>query len=188
MTTPPPLPQTLPDSREAFEAAAIRLLGTGVRFQLREDGLYDHGPTYDAFEIWNAALSQPPAVQQDRGEALTQHQIAVRLHDFHALSAFHSKHAMGALAAPSCLCCGKSTQGLEIGVKHLELPGIVICKSCKDRATSSEAAGDAETYLRGRYGAYRGHFAWRELEDAFNAGAAHGIGTPPSPTQGVDHG
>ncbi len=28
----------------------------------------------------------------------------------------------------------------------------------------------AEYYLRGRYGAYRGHFAWRELEEAFNAG------------------
>lgn len=35
-----------------------------------------------------------------------------------------------------------------------------------------EATGDAETYLRKRYGAYRGHFAWRELEEAFNAGAA----------------
>ena len=28
----------------------------------------------------------------------------------------------------------------------------------------------AEDYLRGRYGAYRGHFAWRELEEAFNGG------------------
>ena len=28
----------------------------------------------------------------------------------------------------------------------------------------------AEDYLRGRYGAYRGHFAWRELEEAFNVG------------------
>lgn len=34
----------------------------------------------------------------------------------------------------------------------------------------------AETYLRGRYGAYRGHFAWRELEEAFNAGAASQAG------------
>lgn len=28
----------------------------------------------------------------------------------------------------------------------------------------------AEDYLTDRYGAYRGHFAWRELEEAFNAG------------------
>lgn len=37
---------------------------------------------------------------------------------------------------------------------------------------------DAETWLRSRYGAYRGHFAWRELEEAFNAGRGSG-GTPP---------
>lgn len=30
----------------------------------------------------------------------------------------------------------------------------------------------AEEYLRSKYGAYKGHFAWRELEEAFNAGAA----------------
>lgn len=30
----------------------------------------------------------------------------------------------------------------------------------------------AEQWLRDRYGAYRGHFAWRELEDAFLAGRA----------------
>lgn len=40
----------------------------------------------------------------------------------------------------------------------------------------------AEDYLRARYGAYRGHFAWRELEEAFNAGrdsAESAAGTPP---------
>lgn len=30
----------------------------------------------------------------------------------------------------------------------------------------------AEKWLRSRYGAYRGHFAWRELEEAFTAGRA----------------
>ena len=30
----------------------------------------------------------------------------------------------------------------------------------------------AEQWLRDRYGAYRGHFAWRELEEAFLAGRA----------------
>lgn len=33
------------------------------------------------------------------------------------------------------------------------------------------AVPDAEAWLRRRYGAYRGHPAWRELEEAFNAGA-----------------
>lgn len=38
------------------------------------------------------------------------------------------------------------------------------------RATDAPAQGEAETWLRARYGAYRGHPAWRELEEAFNAG------------------
>ena len=29
-----------------------------------------------------------------------------------------------------------------------------------------------EEWMRNRWGAYRGHFAWREIEEAFNAGAA----------------
>lgn len=35
---------------------------------------------------------------------------------------------------------------------------------------TKEALRDAESYLRAKYGAYRGHPAWRELEEAFNAG------------------
>jgi hypothetical protein len=33
-----------------------------------------------------------------------------------------------------------------------------------------EPVADAETWLRNRYGAARGHHAWRELIEAFNAG------------------
>lgn len=32
----------------------------------------------------------------------------------------------------------------------------------------------AEQYLISRFGAYRGHYEWRALEAAFNAGARHG--------------
>jgi hypothetical protein len=39
-------------------------------------------------------------------------------------------------------------------------------------AQQVESAADAETYLRDRYGAARGHHAWRELTEAFNAGCA----------------
>ncbi|MFJ3048553.1 hypothetical protein ACIPEN_22190, partial [Herbaspirillum chlorophenolicum] len=39
----------------------------------------------------------------------------------------------------------------------------------------SEQYKTAEEYLRHRYGAHRGHFDWRALEEAFNAGA---ISTP----------
>lgn len=68
----------------------------------------------------------------------------VMRHDFPALQQFHTKHAMGSLAAPSCLCCGRSTQGVEIGVQHMELPGIVICKPCKDATAPGDAGGSAE--------------------------------------------
>ena len=38
--------------------------------------------------------------------------------------------------------------------------------------TDSKEREVAEQWLRDRYGAYRGHFAWRELEEAFLAGRA----------------
>jgi hypothetical protein len=64
------------------------------------------------------------------------------VHDFPALQAFHTKHALGPMLAPSCLCCGKSTQGVEIGVRHMELPGVVICKPCHTAAGSIARLGE----------------------------------------------
>lgn len=46
------------------------------------------------------------------------------------------------------------------------------CVSFASPTGESLSARDAEEYLRAKYGAYRGHFAWRELEAAFNAGRA----------------
>lgn len=44
------------------------------------------------------------------------------------------------------------------------------CESHCEAAQPVQPSTSAEDYLRGKYGAYRGHFAWRELEEAFNAG------------------
>ena len=63
-------------------------------------------------------------------DGLSEASIVRMVHDFPALAAFHSKHALGPLAAPSCLMCGKSTQGADIGIKHTELPSVVICQPC----------------------------------------------------------
>lgn len=41
-----------------------------------------------------------------------------------------------------------------------------------DKTDMSKEREAAEKWLRDRYGAYRGHFAWRELEEAFLAGRA----------------
>lgn len=56
-------------------------------------------------------------------------------HDYPILQQFHSKHALGALSAPSCLCCGRQTgPARPIAVQHMELPAIVVCKPCKTAA------------------------------------------------------
>jgi hypothetical protein len=64
-------------------------------------------------------------------------------HDYPLLQQFHSKHAMGAKAAPSCLCCGQQTHPVTrpIAVQHLELPAIVVCKPCKDATGVATCAG-----------------------------------------------
>lgn len=45
-------------------------------------------------------------------------------------------------------------------------------KAWNDLAKPAEPCNDAETWLRHRHGAYRGHPEWRALEEAFNAGRA----------------
>lgn len=47
---------------------------------------------------------------------------------------FFNKHALGSLEAPSCLVCGKSTQGKEVAIRHMELPNIVVCSECRGAA------------------------------------------------------
>lgn len=66
---------------------------------------------------------------------------AVMRHDYPIFQQFYAKHAQGALSAPSCLCCGRSTQGRDVAISHLELPAIVICKECRD---NSLAVGGAK--------------------------------------------
>ena len=62
-------------------------------------------------------------------------------HDYPLLAQFHTKHALGSLAAPSCLCCGQQTHPITrpIAVQHLELPAIVVCKPCKAAAPQPPA-------------------------------------------------
>lgn len=58
-------------------------------------------------------------------------------HDFPHLIEFYGKHALGSMLAPSCLCCGQSTKDRKIGIKHMELPGVVICEPCAQAARSA---------------------------------------------------
>jgi hypothetical protein len=51
---------------------------------------------------------------------------------------FFERHGLGSKLAPSCLCCGRSTQNLSIAIRHMELPDIVVCVECRDRAALAQ--------------------------------------------------
>ena len=69
-----------------------------------------------------------------------------------------------------------SKEGMHAAFKEMCLSTWLAAKRAAMGGINHDSAED---YLRARYGAYRGHFAWRELQDAFNAGrAAMGSGEP----------
>lgn len=78
-----------------------------------------------------ALATQPTASNAGEREAFSR-----MIADFPALSIFHTKHALGPMTAPSCLCCGQLPE--SIAIKHAELPGIVICTKCRDAALASK--------------------------------------------------
>lgn len=123
---------------------------TGRKPRCQTDGNNEVEMLYTEAQV-RALLSQPPAVQQDRGEALCNCRKA---NVCEKLPNCRVKFAMRQAA---------SNPGATVQI--FSAPSGV-------DATAQGASGDAETYLRGKYGAYKGHFAWRELEEAFNAGAA----------------
>ncbi len=45
---------------------------------------------------------------------------------------FFSKHALGPLARPSCLVCGKPPEVWPPAIQHMELPAVVVCHPCRD--------------------------------------------------------
>jgi hypothetical protein len=99
------------------------------------------------------------------GAALAARQVGIDrvIHDFPALQAFHEKHALGPMLAPSCLCCGQQTHPVmrPAAIKHGELPGIVICETCRNLAARPAPEGKAEP------------FAWiiaRDSDDEWDGG------------------
>jgi len=82
------------------------------------------------------AVAPSPDYSEMSREQLERHatRMAQMLNDSRAIK-FHERHAFGPMMAPSCLCCGKLPD--KVAIKHLELPGIVICESCRDKALAS---------------------------------------------------
>ncbi len=97
----------------------------------------DEAPTADAINTLRAALALARAEQADLPDSSQKRM----LHDFPLLQAFHTKHALGPMLAPSCLSCGQQTNEATrpVSVRHMELPGIVVCKVCHDAARAEQA-------------------------------------------------
>lgn len=158
----------LGEEREALDMDRVLLIADEHSLESNENGtrLFDRYGLVDfAAAITRAALSAPPASHAAQGgaqklefggrmqvkpdysdlsrQALEAHaaRMAQLLEDNRPI-AFHRRHAVGSLAAPSCLCCGKLPE--EVAVKHMELPNIVICKKCHALATAPAQAGEAE--------------------------------------------
>lgn len=82
---------------------------------------------------------------------LTERQKTMILHDYPVWQKFWSKHALGPLAAPSCLCCGQMTSTFfaephpsDAVIQHGELPGIVVCRTCRDKLESQQPVAKVE--------------------------------------------
>lgn len=66
-------------------------------------------------------------------------------HDFPALADFFDRYALGPKLPPSCLCCGQLPD--EVVIQHAELPGIVVCRKCRDATHRPQPAGEAAVAL-----------------------------------------
>lgn len=87
----------------------------------------DYGKMADEMAVTNPTPSPAP---QGGGEARSAERI---VQAWPTVSAFYDRWALGSKLPPSCFCCGKFA--VEIGVQHLELPDIIVCAECKERAT-----------------------------------------------------
>lgn len=100
---------------------------------------------FDNIEQLSALLATQPkaAPVAEAPTDLTERQKAVMLHDFPKLSEFFHKHALGPMLAPSCLVCG--CLPLAVAIQHGELPGIVVCASCRDKVAAPATEQAKET-------------------------------------------
>lgn len=106
-----------PENWDAVDEALLCWYGHPVTFSQGERQRF-----YDAIQKY--LKSTPPSAEGDAATIRAQRE-------------FFDKHALGPKSAPSCLCCGRSMQGLQPAIQHGELPAIVICERCRDAALSS---------------------------------------------------
>jgi hypothetical protein len=124
------------DEREKFTAWHTEKFGRALTEWVDDRGRFAWDLTEQLWQAWQAraALAAAPASPAMPSD---ERRDAVMRHDYPILQQFHTKHALGGKAAPSCLCCGHQTHPVTrpVAIKHMELPAIVICKQCRDSAS-----------------------------------------------------
>ena len=78
----------------------------------------------------------------ERENVALREQLAEKDKMLKTMRPFFNEYALGPLAKPSCLCCGRNDYK-SVAVQHAELPGIVVCDQCK-HAEMQLAERDAE--------------------------------------------
>ncbi|CAE6899715.1 hypothetical protein [Paraburkholderia domus] len=118
------------DERAALSKDAIREVFMAHGFTVKEGQADLKQYVYDAAYALLARAAFPHPVAQPVGQIVDVSDLFADRATVIRVLDFYKKHAMGALAAPSCLCCGRSTQDVEVAIKHMDLPDIVVCAEC----------------------------------------------------------
>ncbi len=80
-------------------------------------------------------------VEAERKVADLERELAAKDELLATMRPFFNTHALGPLARPSCLCCGRNDYE-SVAVQHAELPGVVICDKCKQATTQLAAKAE----------------------------------------------
>jgi hypothetical protein len=98
-----------------------------------ERGLAEAQSGKNNVDVWQHVLDELPRVA-----AALRSRPADRDAERQTLLEFFSKHALGPKMRPSCLVCGKTPIEWPPAIQHVELPGIVVCRGCRDAAMSQQ--------------------------------------------------
>lgn len=90
------------------------------------------GGKFDGASVQNADLCPGYEAVLKMRSAPEPSEMQLRLWDF------WNKHAIPPMVCPSCLVCGKTTKPADTAIGHLELPGIVVCRKCRDAVNAPE--------------------------------------------------
>lgn len=89
-------------------------------------------------------------------------------HDFPTYAAFFNRHALGSKLPPSCLVCGQAQPSRDTwAIINMELPNIIVCTTCRDKAIASPTAPEGVSV------------PLEPTEEMLNAGVNAWFGKPP---------